>query len=66
MTASRWLLIFDNAEHADGHRRLPAPRGRACPGHLPHPGWGALGGRIEVDVLDRSDTVALLRARSRR
>ena len=27
------------------------------------PGWGALGGRIEVDVLDRSDTVALLRTR---
>ena len=60
---SRWLLIFDNAEHpADiaGYR----PRGT---GHVlvtsRAPGWGALGGRIEVDVLDRSDTVALLRAR---
>ena len=59
----RWLLIFDNAEHPDGHRRLPARRRRARPGDLPHPGWGALGGRIEVDVLDRADTVALLRAR---
>jgi hypothetical protein len=27
------------------------------------PGWGALGGRLEVDVLARAETVALLRAR---
>ena len=60
---SRWLLIFDNADHAAdiaGYR----PRGT---GHVlvtsRAPGWGALGGRIEVDMLDRSDTVALLRAR---
>jgi transcriptional activator/tetratricopeptide repeat protein len=59
----RWLLIFDNAEHPTdiaGYRPAGA-------GHLlvtsRTPGWGALGGRIEVDVLDRSDTVALLRAR---
>jgi len=60
---ARWLLIFDNAEQPTdvaGYR----PSG---PGHIlvtsRSPGWGALGGRVEVDVLDRSDTVALLRAR---
>jgi len=59
----RWLLIFDNAEHPTdiAHYR---PRGS---GHVlvtsRYPGWGALGGRIEIDVLDRSDTVTLLRAR---
>ena len=60
---TRWLLIFDNAERpADiaGYQ----PRG---PGHLlvtsRFPGWGAMGGRVEVDVLDRRDTVDLLRGR---
>src|SRR4051794_19510942 len=59
----RWLLIFDNAERpADiaGYR----PGG---PGHVlvtsRSPGWGALGGRLEVDVLTRAETIALLRAR---
>jgi hypothetical protein len=28
-----------------------------------YPGWGALGGRLEVDVLARTETIALLRAR---
>src|ERR671939_700327 len=28
-----------------------------------NPGWGALGGRLEVDVLPRAETIALLRAR---
>jgi hypothetical protein len=28
-----------------------------------NPGWGALGGRLEVDVLARAETIALLRAR---
>jgi hypothetical protein len=28
-----------------------------------YPGWGALGGRLEVDVLTRAETIALLRAR---
>ena len=58
-----WLLIFDNAERpADiaGYR----PDG---PGHVlitsRFPGWGALGGRLEVDVLARAETMALLQAR---
>ena len=59
----RWLLVFDNAEHPQdvaGYR----PDGA---GHLlitsRTPGWGALGGRMEVDVLTRAETIALLRAR---
>jgi TIR domain-containing protein/tetratricopeptide repeat protein len=60
---TRWLLIFDNAER-------PADIADYRPGGAGHvlitsrsPGWGALGGRLEVDVLARVETVALLRAR---
>src|SRR5687767_5080489 len=60
---NRWLLIFDNAER-------PADIADYRPGGTGHvlitsrfPGWGALGGRMEVDVLARAETVALLRAR---
>jgi DNA-binding SARP family transcriptional activator len=60
---TRWLLIFDNAEHPD-HIADYRPHGS---GHVlvtsRYPGWGALGGRIEIDVLNRSDTVAMLRTR---
>jgi hypothetical protein len=58
-----WLLIFDNAER-------PQDVAAYQPGGAGHvlitsrfPGWGALGGRLEVDVLARAETVALLRAR---
>jgi hypothetical protein len=59
----RWLLVFDNAERPNdvaGYRPTGA-------GHVlitsRYPGWGALGGRLEVDVLARTETVALLCAR---
>src|SRR4051795_4848401 len=59
----RWLLIFDNAEH-------PQDVADYRPGGVGHvlitsrfPGWGALGGRIEVDVRARAETTALLPAR---
>ncbi|MGY1763749.1 FxSxx-COOH system tetratricopeptide repeat protein [Geodermatophilus sp. SYSU D00779] len=59
----RWLLVFDNAER-------PADLAGYRPGGGGHvlitsrfPGWGALGGRLEVDVLTRAETIALLRAR---
>ncbi|MGR6967355.1 FxSxx-COOH system tetratricopeptide repeat protein [Geodermatophilus sp. URMC 61] len=59
----RWLLVFDNAER-------PGDIADFRPGGAGHvlitsrsPGWGALGGRLEVDVLARAETVALLRAR---
>jgi hypothetical protein len=59
----RWLLVFDNAER-------PGDIAGYRPGGAGHvlvtsrsPGWGALGGRLEVDVLARAETIALLRAR---
>jgi hypothetical protein len=59
----RWLLVFDNAER-------PGDIADFRPGGAGHelitsrnPGWGALGGRLEVDVLARAETIALLRAR---
>jgi hypothetical protein len=59
----RWLLVFDNAERP-GDLADYRPSG---PGHVlitsRFPGWGALGGRLEVDVLARAETIALLRAR---
>jgi hypothetical protein len=58
-----WLLIFDNAER-------PADIAHYQPGGSGHvlitsryPAWGALGGRLEVDVLTRPETIALLCAR---
>ena len=60
---SSWLLIFDNAERPD-HIARYRPGGT---GHVMvtsrFPGWGAMGGRLQVDVLTRVETVALLQAR---
>ena len=60
---SRWLLIFDNAERPQ-HLADYRPDGS---GHVlvtsRRPGWGALGGQLEVDVLARSETMALLQRR---
>src|SRR4051794_10911966 len=59
----RWLLVFDNAEQPGDIADFRPGGG----GHLlitsGSPGWGALGGRLEVDVLARPETVTLLRAR---
>lgn len=58
-----WLLIFDNAERVTdvaGYR----PSGS---GHIlitsRTPGWGELGGRIAIDLLDRAETIDLFRSR---
>jgi hypothetical protein len=58
-----WLLVFDNAE---GPQDITSYQ----PGDAGHvlitsrsPGWGALGERLKVDVLARTETIALLRAR---
>jgi hypothetical protein len=60
---NRWLLIFDNAEHpADiADYRPPGPGHVLVTSRVT--GWGAMGGRFEVDVLTRPETVTLLRAR---
>jgi hypothetical protein len=57
----RWLLVLDNAESPRDIRDwLPAG-----PGHVlitsRNPGWGELAARVEVDVLPRADSMALLR-----
>ena len=61
--AADWLLIWDNAENPEeiaGYR--PAGRGHVLVTSR-SPEWGALGGRVEVEVLDRAETVTLLSAR---
>jgi tetratricopeptide (TPR) repeat protein len=59
---SRWLLVFDNAERPDDLLPLlPAD------GHVlitsRNPGWGALALCLDVDVLTRPESVALLTGR---
>ncbi|HEV3497466.1 MAG TPA: FxSxx-COOH system tetratricopeptide repeat protein, partial [Actinomycetes bacterium] len=59
----RWLLVFDNAERpGDIADHRPSGGGNVLITSR-SPGWGALGGRLEVDVLTRAETIALLRAR---
>jgi hypothetical protein len=57
----RWLLVLDNAE-SPGDIRGWLPAG---PGHVlitsRNPGWGELAACVEVDVLPRADSAALLR-----
>ena len=58
------LLIFDNAEHPqDIIGYLPATSAQVLVTSR-HPAWGALGGRLEIDVMARAETVDLLRARN--
>ncbi|HEX3192733.1 MAG TPA: cytochrome C, partial [Streptosporangiaceae bacterium] len=50
----RWLLIFDNAERpADIAAYRPGGAGQVLITSR-YPGWGALGGRLEIDVLTRA------------
>ncbi|MGH3718034.1 MAG: FxSxx-COOH system tetratricopeptide repeat protein [Pseudonocardiaceae bacterium] len=57
---SRWLLLLDNAE-SPAQLRTWLPTG---PGHIlitsRNPGWGELAARVEIDVLPRADSVALI------
>ncbi len=60
---TRWLLVVDNAERPqDVAGYLPGGAGHVLITSR-SPGWGALGGRLEVDVLTRTETIALLQAR---
>ena len=64
-----WLLIFDNADRADGHRPwLPAgPLPAGVPGHVivttRRGGFAALGQVLDLDVIGLPDAVRMLRAR---
>ena len=62
-TRSGWLLIFDNAERAEDIAAYrPAGDGNILVTSR-SPGWGAIGGRLPVDVLARDETMALLLSR---
>ncbi|MCX5081776.1 FxSxx-COOH system tetratricopeptide repeat protein [Streptomyces sp. NBC_00401] len=64
-TRSRWLLIFDNAEDPGAlSSHLPAATGHVVITSR-NPRWHHLAARVDVDVLARAESVALLRARSR-
>lgn len=59
-TRPRWLMIFDNADRPEEIAQYrPAGTGDFLVTSR-SPRWGALGGRIEVDVLDRLETITLL------
>jgi hypothetical protein len=58
-----WLLVFDNAQRPqDLVDYQPGGAGHVLVTSR-YPGWGGLGGRLEVDVLSRPETVALLHRR---
>ena len=57
---NRWLLIFDNAENpGDITAWLPGGTGHVLITSRAH-GWDELAVPVEVDVMDRSESVALL------
>jgi hypothetical protein len=59
----RWLLVFDNAEDPGGVAAwLPGGTGHALITSRTH-GWDELAVPVEVDVMNRSESVALLRRR---
>jgi hypothetical protein len=59
----RWLLVFDNAEDPeDVARWLPGGAGHVLITSRAH-GWDELAFPVEVDVMDRGESVALLRRR---
>jgi tetratricopeptide (TPR) repeat protein len=59
----RWLLIFDNAQDpADVRPWLPGGSGHVLITSR-NPAWGALGDRIELDVMTSGEAIALLQRR---
>ncbi|MEU4442186.1 FxSxx-COOH system tetratricopeptide repeat protein [Actinosynnema sp. NPDC050801] len=59
----RWLLVFDNADDADVLRAvLPSGPGRVLV-TTRRAGFDALGVVLDLDVLDRADSVGLLKRR---
>ncbi|MFD7184971.1 FxSxx-COOH system tetratricopeptide repeat protein, partial [Streptomyces sp. NPDC059904] len=63
-TRSRWLLVFDNAEDPGAlSSHLPAGSGHVVITSR-NPRWHHLALPVDVDVLARSESVALLRSRS--
>jgi NB-ARC domain len=57
----RWLLVFDNAQHAHDLRPyLPSGPGQVLITSR-NPSWGALATSVQVEVLRRPEAVAFLR-----
>ena len=57
---ARWLLVFDNAQHAHDLRpSLPSGPGQVLVTSR-NPSWGALAAPVQVEVLHRLDAVAFL------
>ncbi|MDT7842462.1 FxSxx-COOH system tetratricopeptide repeat protein [Streptomyces justiciae] len=64
-TRQRWLLVFDNAEDPAALRpHLPAGAGHVLITSR-NPQWHHVATPVDVDVLARAESVALLRSRSR-
>ncbi|NUO44484.1 MAG: tetratricopeptide repeat protein [Streptomyces sp.] len=64
-TRQRWLLVFDNAEDPAALRpHLPAGTGHVLITSR-NPQWHHVATPVDVDVLARAESVALLRSRSR-
>ncbi|WP_258314764.1 FxSxx-COOH system tetratricopeptide repeat protein, partial [Streptomyces sp. Act143] len=64
-TRARWLLVFDNAEDPVALRpHLPAGAGHVLITSR-NPQWHHVATPVDVDVLARAESVALLRSRSR-
>jgi tetratricopeptide (TPR) repeat protein len=58
-----WLLIFDNAENPAGIRQwLPGGSGHVLITSREHT-WGEIAAQVEVDVLARAESVAILQGR---
>jgi TIR domain/Tetratricopeptide repeat len=58
----RWLLIFDNAEDPDALTPLiPAGAGHVLITSR-NPAWGQVAARVPLDVMERRESAALLRA----
>ena len=61
--AARWLLVFDNAEHPeDVTGWLPGGRGHVLITSREHR-WADVAVTVEVDVLARAESTAILQAR---
>src|SRR5262249_11960637 len=60
---SRWLIVFDNADHPDDLRPyLPFPLGHVLVTSR-NRAWPELARTVEVDVFTRAESIVLLRRR---
>lgn len=59
----KWLLIFDGVERpSDVRQWIPSGSGDILVTSR-HPGWGALGNRLEIEVFSETEAIALIKRR---